>query len=255
MNPAHGQRRFGLRFDWGSRGAEAVAPDSDVAIVVDVLSFTTTLSVALDGGTQVIPWHTRDESARELARAHDAALAVGRSAARPGEISLSPATLRTAHAPARLVLPSPNGSTIASMLSAESSLCVGASLRNAVAVASWISRSASPNAVVSVVAAGERWPNGELRPAVEDLWGAGYVLAELQRLDPTRRLSPEALMAVDAWGSVSTAARAGLRRCASGQELIDMGFSADVDIAGEIDSSVAVPVLRGGKFVNAAAEC
>jgi len=32
---------------------------------------------------------------------------------------------------------------------------------------------------VMVVAAGERWPNGSLRPAAEDLWGAGAVLHTL----------------------------------------------------------------------------
>ncbi|WP_072802081.1 2-phosphosulfolactate phosphatase [Rhodococcoides yunnanense] len=252
MNPAHRQLSHNGRFDWGPSGAAALAPASDVAVVVDVLSFTTTLSVALDRGTHVIPWHSRDETARTLARSQDASLAVGRSVARAGEISLSPATLRMGQAPARLVLPSPNGSTIASALSTETTVCVGASLRNAAAVASWISHTVGPNAVVSVVAAGERWPDGELRPAVEDLWGAGYVLAELALRDPARSFSPEARVAIDAWTAVSSAVHDRLRQCASGQELIDIGFAADVDIAAEVDGSRTVPVLRNGCFTDEA---
>jgi len=37
-----------VRFEWGLAGADAIAADADIAVVVDVLSFTTTLSVALD---------------------------------------------------------------------------------------------------------------------------------------------------------------------------------------------------------------
>ena len=37
-------RRTRVRFDWGPTGAAAIAAGADVAVVVDVLSFTTTLS-------------------------------------------------------------------------------------------------------------------------------------------------------------------------------------------------------------------
>jgi len=177
MDKFPGQGRHRVRFDWAGQGASAVTVDADVAVVVDVLSFTTTLTVALDRGTVVLPYRWNDDGAADYARQHDAVLAVGRSAATAGQISLSPGTVRNASSPTRLVLLSPNGSTIAHDLAETGITCVGASLRNASAVAEWISRHHDPaTATVAVIAAGERWPDGSLRPAVEDLWGAGALI-------------------------------------------------------------------------------
>lgn len=50
---------------------------------------------------------------------------------------------------------------------------VGASLRNRRAVARWLTEQAGPTEQtgrVVVIAAGERWPDGSLRPPIEDLW-------------------------------------------------------------------------------------
>jgi 2-phosphosulfolactate phosphatase len=173
-NPAHQQGRFSVRFDWGLSGARAISPKCDVAVVVDVLSFTTTLSVALDAGITVLPYPTRDAEAAAFAVDVDATLAVGRSVAHEDQISLSAPTIRNrAVPPERLVLPSPNGSTISYELQKSATTVVGASLRNADVVASWICDSYSPGTNVAVIAAGEQWPDGTLRPALEDMWGAG----------------------------------------------------------------------------------
>lgn len=59
VNSAHEQRTYGVRFDWGPTGAQAVSPGCELAIVIDVLSFTTTLSVALDAGITVLPYQVR----------------------------------------------------------------------------------------------------------------------------------------------------------------------------------------------------
>ncbi|OZD09288.1 2-phosphosulfolactate phosphatase [Rhodococcus sp. 06-235-1A] len=248
-DPGMSQSAYGLRFDWGSTGADAIVDGADIAVIVDVLSFTTTLTVAMDAGIDVIPSRWRDDRAVQLAEQFDAALAVGRSAAAPGHISLCPATIRNAPAPARLVLPSPNGSTIAHELASRAGLCVGASLRNAAAVATWI-RAENPTAVIAVIASGERWPDASLRPAVEDLWGAGAVIAEL--LDSNvAGASPEAVTAAAAWRAVHNDVSSELHRCASGRELEAMGHPEDVAIAAETGSSSCVPVLRDGVFVDA----
>ena len=193
------QRGYGLRFDWGLAGAISVADQVDVAVVVDVLSFTTTLSVALDGGASVIPSRWRDVRSATLAREHDAVLAVGRSQAGPGDVSLSPTTLRCGPVPARIVLPSPNGATIAEHVGTTATLCLGAGLRNAPAVASWLAARHDPvRSTVVVVAAGEQWPGGALRPAVADLWGAGALIDHLARAGWSTP-SPEAATARAAW--------------------------------------------------------
>ena len=113
---AHGQADYQVRFDWGPTGAGAIAEGADVAVVVDVLSFTTTVTVAVERGMTVWPFAWRDERAAAYAAELDATLAVGRLEARAAGggagVSLSPADLARVSGVERLVLPSPNGSTI-----------------------------------------------------------------------------------------------------------------------------------------------
>jgi 2-phosphosulfolactate phosphatase len=251
MNGAHRQRDFRIRFDWGLQGAVAIAEGADIAVVVDVLSFTTTLSVALDDGIDVLPYRWRDETAATYAAAHDAVLAVRRSEATEGAVSLSPGTIRVSRGIRRLVLPSPNGSSIAYALQSATSTCLGVSLRNFHAVAAWIARH-HPTAVVAVVAAGEKWPDGSLRPAVEDLWGAGAVIAELVDTHGFGTLSPEAEHAHRAWDAVAGRISEALHDCASGRELVEIGFADDVAIASEMRGSESVPILVDHRFTEAA---
>ncbi len=240
------QGEYQVRVDWGVAGARAVGTAATVAVVVDVLSFTTTVSVALDGGSSVLPWPYDKAGAAAFATERSAALAVGRREAGPGQFSLSPASLRLGTPPARLVLPSPNGATVAGILGEG---CVAGSMRNADAVATWIAAHHDPAVTsVAVIAAGERWPDDTLRPAVEDLWGAGAIVAAL-RDEGWTDLSPEAETAAVVWDSVAPDVSATLLSCASGRELVDAGWRDDVVIAGEVNASSSVPLLRNGSFV------
>jgi 2-phosphosulfolactate phosphatase len=225
--------------EWGPTGAAAIGADVDVAVVVDVLSFTTTLTVAVERGIRVHPFRWKDERAAAYAVERDAVLAGPRG---PG-VSLSSAAMLEVTGVERIVLPSPNGSAISFGLADGAATVVGASLRNRTAVARWVPTGAR----VAVVAAGERWPDGSLRPAVEDLWGAGAVLAALVDLGHTG-LSPEARVAEQAFRAVAGRLPTELRESASGRELVDAGFGPDVDVAATIDVSEVVPVLRGGVF-------
>lgn len=249
------QAEAAVRMEWGERGADAIGPGASFAVVVDVLRFTTALSVAAESGTEVFPYPWRDDTAAEFARTHHAVLAAGQpSAVRqdggPEPVSLSPASIRAATGLTRLVLPSPNGSALAARLAAGGSTVVGACLRNRTAVARWLAAAQPP--VIAVVAAGERWADGSLRPAVEDLWGAGAVIAALAAAGVTR-LSQEALVAAAAFADVQADLHTALLACTSGAELVAKGLRADITVAAELDSSPAVPVLDEGRFVDAAA--
>ncbi|WP_231496233.1 2-phosphosulfolactate phosphatase [Nocardioides sp. URHA0032] len=230
-----------ISFEWGPTGAASIVEPGGIAVVVDVLSFTTTLSVAVERGMTVYPFRWKDERAVAYAEERDAVLATGRSV-RDG-VSLSPASVRAAEGVERLVLPSPNGSAIAFGLAGAGATVVGASLRNVSAVARWLAGRDEP---VAVVAAGERWPDDTLRPAVEDLWGAGAVIAGLVDLGRSG-LTAEARVAERAYRAA--AFPDDLVACASGQELVGIGFAADVDVAAEVDATDVVPVLRGEAFV------
>jgi 2-phosphosulfolactate phosphatase len=246
---AHGQSAYARRLDWGLDGARALVADArpgDVAVVVDVLSFSTTLTVAVEQGIVVHPYPWRADDAASYAAARGATLAVGRrEGLASGAVSLSPVSLLGGSGIARVVLPSPNGSAIAFALADAGVTVVGACLRNAAAVARWLQ--ARDGARVSMVAAGERWSDGGLRPAVEDLWGAGAVLSRLG----DEGASPESDAAAAAFVAVRDRLTDVLPTCASGRELVDAGFAGDVDLAAAYDVSEVVPVLVGDAFEDA----
>ena len=246
VNPTHQQLGHQVRFDWGPTGAAAIAEGADVAVVVDVLSFTTTLCVAVERGMTVLPYRWKDERAAAYAEERDATLAVGRLEARSlpaGRASAASAAMAQVSGVDRIVLPSPNGSSISFGLADRGCTVVGACLRNRSAVARLLSASLARGETVAVVAAGERWPDDTLRPAVEDLWGAGAVLALLDA-----DLSAEARLAADAFRAVEDTLSAAVHGCASGLELTAATFGEDVEVAAELDVSDVVPILADGEF-------
>lgn len=125
-----------VSFEWALPGALSLAETgATVAVVVDVLSFSTAVSVACDRDAAVYPFAWRDERAAAYASQVGAALAGPRRA--PG-LSLSPASIRSAPELGALVLPSPNGSSISSALQGKRCVVVAGCLRNAAAVASYL---------------------------------------------------------------------------------------------------------------------
>ena len=96
---------------------------------------------------------------------------------------------------------------------------------------------------VGVIPAGEQWPDGSLRPAIEDLLGAGAVVHHL-----ALPCSPEAEVACGAFRAAGNDLARLVRASVSGRELADRGFSGDVDLAVQRETSRCVPLLAGGAY-------
>jgi len=236
------QSGFDVRCEWGVRGMRALAAQCDVAIVVDVLSFTTCVDIAIARGAEVYPYRWRDYSARQWAESINAHLALPRDT---GAFSLSPASLEALEEGASLVLPSPNGATVALAAGEETPLFAGC-LRNAAAVA----RAAQARGMrVAVIPAGERWADGTLRPCLEDWLGAGAIIAELKG-----KRSPEARCAADAFAAIDGDLFDRIAESGSGRELIERGYERDVELASELRVSDTTPWLRDGRFIDSSIE-
>jgi 2-phosphosulfolactate phosphatase len=177
-------------------------------------------------------------SAEAIARTVGATVGRRRGNSGPG---LSPASVVAIAAGTRLVVASPNGATISAAFHGKT--VFAACLRNALAVAGELTRLAGH---LGVVPAGERWPDGSLRPAFEDLIGAGAIIARL-----SGEKSPAALAAAAAFEAARTDLAPHLHDCPSGRELIDWGYARDVEIAAELDVSTAVPRLIEGAYRDA----
>ena len=69
------QADFDIRCEWGMPGIEKLSPVSKVAIVVDVVSFSTCVDIAVNNGALVFPYRWKDETAIEYAKSKNAVLA------------------------------------------------------------------------------------------------------------------------------------------------------------------------------------
>jgi 2-phosphosulfolactate phosphatase len=232
------QEAWACRCEWGRVAVAALAP-ADVTIVIDVFSFTTCVDVAVARGAAILPYAWNDATAADFALAHRAELAGRRRTAR---YSLAPASYLEAPAGLRCVLPSPNGAHVTLAAAPTASVLLAGSLRNARAVADAARQLGS---CFNLIPAGERWPDGSLRPALEDWLGAGAILRWL----PGPR-SPEAESALALFERYVDEIVAVLEGCGSGRELAGRGHDQDTFIAGDLNVSACVPRFDGVAFVR-----
>ncbi len=233
------QGSFDIRCEWGMEGLQELLPDSRAVVIVDVLSFSTSVNVAAGNGAIVYPYRSRDASAAAFARSRNAVMANTTRKFDGGGFSLSPSSLVEIPAGTALVLPSPNGSTLS--LSTGDIPTFAGCLRNATALAGVLRRYGTG---ISIIPAGERWKKQQtLRPAIEDLIGAGAVI---HALEGTR--SPEAETAAAVFAAFRDELESVLRASGSGKELIGRGFAEDVRLAAALDTSRCVPVLKDGAY-------
>jgi len=226
--------------EWGPQGMRQLSERCECVIIVDVLSFSTSVAVAVARGAAVWP-HAGHERAEELARAIGATLVRGRNM-REGR-TMSPASLLNVVEGERLIMPSANGSVISHAALMAGLTVVAGSLRNASAVAKWLDGRFES---VGLVPAGEQWADGTMRVCYEDLVGAGAIASRLRDLGVKADFSPDVDAAAAAFDHRETFAEV-----PSGQELIDRGFAEDVALAEMVDADAVVPVLRDGRYVAA----
>ena len=235
-----GQDPFDLRFAHGPAELEAVADGVAAIVVVDVLRFSTCVSVAVARGGQVLPYRWRDEGAAAFAEAQGAELAGDRE---DGGWSLSPTDLQGLPRGARVVLPSPNGADLSLRAARACETVIAGCLRNAYAVGTALARLASAGPI-AVVAAGEQgsW-------AVEDLLGAGAILHAAETAGSFGRFdaSPEARAAIGAFRAADDLEWS-LRSSTSGRELIARGWGDDVAVAAALNVDDVVPALADGAY-------
>jgi 2-phosphosulfolactate phosphatase len=232
------QDSWTCRCEWGAAGVAALGP-ADVVIVIDVFSFTTCVDVAVSRGAAILPYPWDDPSAAAFASAQAAELAGKRRQAR---YSLAPESYLEAPADLRCVLPSPNGAHVTLAAARTGAAILAGCLRNARAVAA---AAQQIGRTFNVIPAGERWPDGSLRPALEDWLGAGAILRWL----PGSR-SPEAEAAVALFERHREHLVATLDQCGSGREMHARGHERDKHIAGDLDVSATVPRFDGVAFVG-----
>jgi 2-phosphosulfolactate phosphatase len=233
------QEYAACRCEWGTEGLSALAP-ADVTIIVDVFTFTTCVDVALGAGAIILPYRWEDPTAADYAVRNGAELAGKRRQAR---YSLAPESYVDAPAGLRCVLPSPNGARITLDAAARSDVLLAACLRNAEAVATTAERLGR---TINVIACGERWPSGALRPALEDALGAGAVLAHL-----AGRRSVEAKAFVTLFEHHKAELRELLAQTSSGRELEARGHVRDTDYAAALNASAIAPRFDGVAYVAA----
>ena len=214
------QQEFDVRFEWGLAGIEALAPVSDVIVIVDVLSSSTSVDVAVGNGASSTPIGARRMNSPRL-RLRSTPRRSTRDGNRPmatrwplphsqpSPAARGPCCLRPTAQPSRWP-----------QVTCRRWRAVCAMPRPSRQRAAQLGRR------ISVIAAGERWPGPLPRPAREDLLGAGAII---ERLAGNR--SPEADMAAAAFRHAEPSLDETLLRCGSGKELVGRGFAEDVHIA------------------------
>jgi len=235
----YNQHEFDIRCEWGLKGVEILGPISDVIIIVDILSFTTSVEIATSRGAQVYPFESWNETAINFARDHNAKLATEDRHDNSG-YSLSPQSLTSIAYGDKLVLPSPNGSMLSRATGGTPT--IAACLRNCSAVAQHALQYGDK---ISVIPAGEKWKDGAFRPSWEDWIGAGAVIYHLMG---NLLLSPESESAVAAFLAVKSHIAKYMAKCVSGQELIYRDLGTDLVLASEYNISECVPKMENDAY-------
>ncbi len=261
-------------------GGELLLGPSDVAIVIDVIRATTTLTVLFDGGCAGVLVAGDIPEARAFAAAHPGAylLAGEVGGLRPPgfDFGNSPVELAAADVRGRDIIFSTTNGTRALRACAHAGAILAGSLRNAQAVCRAALRLAlaAPETRVSGLtvdqprqpSAGETASEASVvpeqsaprvvivcsgrlgRPAVDDTLCAGVLLEHLERLAAALGCALTLLDGAQLARSVAAGTPAlavVLRASAAGQAVVKVGLEADLALCAAVNGSESVPRVVG----------
>ncbi|TLS36054.1 2-phosphosulfolactate phosphatase [Pseudalkalibacillus caeni] len=244
------QSAYTCRIEWGRRGAREASERGDITIIVDVLSFSSTVTTAVEKGAIIYPYPPSiNEEEKRFAEAVGAELILGRAeAARIGKPTLSPVSFNKTHANKKYVLCSLNGAYCASIAASVPALLIGCLLNASSVAAAANHLGQKMNKAITVVPCGEQWNDirkeeDRLRPAIEDYLGAGAILSFLNGSK-----SPEAEVCVGAFKQSQKRITELLWESGSSRELRERGFEEDVKHCIRLNVCQTVPVLESDHF-------
>lgn len=237
------QSPFQCRMDWGPKGTYEAASRNDIIIIVDVLSFSSTVVSALHHGAIIYPFPMEGDVNTFGASIGAEVLFDRREGRKLDRPSLSPVSFNQTHKDKKFVLCSPNGATCTKLSGKVPALLIG-SLLNAYAVAKVANELQKRTKVnITVIACGERWDNvkeneDKLRPCIEDYLGAGAILNFLHGTK-----SPESKVCVAAFQNSRDQLEELIWESGSGKELRGKNFSKDIRHSSRLDVFQEVPIL------------
>lgn len=229
-----------VRLEWGPAASRQLGPEADCIVIVDIMSFSTCVNLAVERGGIIYPYPRRDGTAQRYAKERGAEVASDKRLAH--RWSLSPQSMLHVTAGLKLVLPSPNGSRCTFLARDLGKPVYCASMRNLAATAT----ACRQHNKVLIVPCGERWADdNSLRPSFEDHLAAGGLVSALSHA----QASPEARAAALVYEGFGPNRSQALAACGSAVELTERGFAADVALCLEENASQVACRLAGDCFV------
>lgn len=241
------QTPFEIKLEWGQRGARAASERGDIVIIVDVLSFSSTVVTAVAYGAELYPYPPPiNEKAKAFAETIGASIVWGRAESiQYGGHSLSPLSFTAADKGQKFVMCSLNGAACTWIAAQVPALLIGCLLNASATARQAAQLRAKLGCNITVVPCGEKWADAladenTLRPSVEDYLGAGMILSQI-----TGSKSPEAEVCIGAYEYTKTKMGELIWDSASGRELRERGYEQDVLHCSQVDTTAAVPILTG----------
>jgi len=211
-----------------------------VAVVIDVIRFSTSVLVALEAGAAEVRTAPSPADAVRLAESlgRSAVLLCGEVGGEPipgWDLGNSPRELASGRVAGRtLVYSTTNGTRALERVRGAEHVLVGC-LRNLGAVAARVRELAAPTLVVCA--------GREGRVGLDDAWCAGLLAGRVSEHGGLHELDDGARVAVAAARSLGIPDRDALAATGAGAALVNIGYGGDLDVCAEMDATGAVPVL------------